>query len=439
MSNPSSPNWKEIFTLLGRTISRHWGYKLLSLVLAMVIWAVLIAQDPSITREKTLNDVPVTVSGTDYLKRNGFVVTSNLSEQLTGVTLRASVPQMQYQNVQSSSFNPRVDLSRITSAGTQEVRIQTTNSTTYGSVIEIEPDTVEIKVEEYITRNRIPIVRETSGEMPEGWYATSSTLDPAILTISGPRSLVESVVRAEAVFDLSMVMPTEGIQRTSVPFRLVNAAGETVESKLIEVTSLSVLVDSVIVEQNVYPTKTLEFSQTGVVTGTPAAGYEVKSVTFSPEKIRAAGRSDTLENLDSIFTDLSVDVTDATQSFSQTLRLRKPSELTYLSQDTVTVSVEIGEIISERTFSDVRINAVGADADLTATLEERYADLVSVEGTQNWLNTLRNNQISLTVDVSELGPGTYVLPVICDITDDGGQEYTVKTSPAMVTVTIRER
>ena len=117
---------------------------------------------------------------------------------------------------------------------------------------------------------------------------------------------------------------------------------------------MSVLVDSVIAEQTVYPTKLLTFSQTGVITGVPAEGYEVKSVTFSPDKIRVAGRADTLENLDSIFTDLTVDVTGRKESFTQNVRLRRPSELVYMSQDSVTVSVEIGEVISEKVFTDVR-------------------------------------------------------------------------------------
>ena len=440
MSNSFSSKWKILREELKKLLTRNWGYKLLSLFLAAVIWSVLIAQDPTITREKTIPDVTLTVSGTDNMKRNGFIVTNDLSDQIQDVTIRASVPQMQYQTVSAANFVPRIDLSRVRSAGTQQVRILTTNSSSYGTVLEVTPASVTLEVEEYITRNRIPIVRETVGEMADGWYTTSTTLDPTTLTVSGPRSIVESVVRAEVVQDLSTVPAAEGVQRSALSFRLVDQQNQTVESDLLEVTSMSVLVDSVIAEQTVYPTKLLTFSQTGVITGVPAEGDEVKSVTFSPDKIRVAGRADTLENLDSIFTDLTVDVTGRKESFTQNVRLRRPSELVYMSQDSVTVSVEIGEVISEKVFTDVRINVTGAEANLSAVLEERYADIVTVQGPLNWLNSLKGSQLLLRVDAAGLTEeGTYELPVLCEISGDDGQEYTVKTSPSAVTLTVRSK
>ena len=426
-------------SFLRKVFVDNWGYKLISLVLAAFIWSVLIAQDPTITREKVITDATVTVSGTDAMKRNGFIVTSGLDEQLSNVSIRASVPQMQYQNVTASNYNPRIDLSRISASGAQEARILTSNSATYGTVLDISPSTISLEVEDYITRYRIPVVRETVGSMPEGWYATSSTLDPSLLTISGPRSVVERVVRAEAVQDLSTVPATEGTQRSTLTFRLVDVNGESVESELLEVTSNSVLIDSVIVEQTVYPTKVLTFEDTGVVIGTPAEGYEVKSVTISPDSVRAAGRADTLDNLDEIFTDTTIDVTGLSASLSQTVRLRRPSELAYLSQDTVTIAVEIGDIISERIFSDVRINVVGVESTRTASLAERYADRIVIEGAQNWLSSLRQGQLSLSVDASGLMAGEYEVPVICDISGDDGQDYTVKISPATVKLTVRDR
>jgi hypothetical protein len=47
---------------------------------------------------------------------------------------------------------------------------------------------------------------------------------------------------------------------------------------MLQVTSESVLLDSVIVEQMVYTKRTVEMSQLGLVTGTPAEGYEIKGV-----------------------------------------------------------------------------------------------------------------------------------------------------------------
>ena len=161
MTNPSpqqpprDSRGREVFRSVWRVLTHNWGAKILSLVIAVVLWAGLITQDPSLTREKTFTDVTISVSGTDSIKRNGFIVVSDLSETLGGATLKVDVPQMQYQNAQAGYYNARIDLSRITQTGVQEVRVLTTNSTAYGSVSEISPATLEIEVEEYITRYRI--------------------------------------------------------------------------------------------------------------------------------------------------------------------------------------------------------------------------------------------------------------------------------------------
>ena len=62
----------------------HNGWvKLLAVLISLVLWAGLISQDESITREKNFQNINVTVSGTDTMKRNGYIVTSNLDELLS--------------------------------------------------------------------------------------------------------------------------------------------------------------------------------------------------------------------------------------------------------------------------------------------------------------------------------------------------------------------
>ena len=64
---------------LWRLIASNWGYKLLSVLLALALWAGLITQDPTLTREKTMADGSVTVLGSDTLLRAGYIVTESRS------------------------------------------------------------------------------------------------------------------------------------------------------------------------------------------------------------------------------------------------------------------------------------------------------------------------------------------------------------------------
>ena len=172
--------------------------------------------------------------------------------------------------------------------------------------------------------------------------------------------------------------------------------------------------------------------------GTPAEGYEVKSVTISPETVVAAGPSDTLQELSDIFAQTQVDVSGKSESFNQAIKLRKPSELVYVSQDSVTVAVTIGSVIATRSFQDLRVNIAYSESGRSVSLGERYAT-VQVTGPKNWLDNLKASQIRLTVDPSGLEDGDYNLDIQCAISDSETVEYTAQVIPATVATSIRTR
>lgn len=423
---------------LWHMLQHNWGFKLLALVLALALWAGLITQDPTLTREKRFDNVTISVIGTDTMKRNGFVVISDLNELLSGAMLRADVPQNHYSDAQASNYNARIDLSRISQIGEQEVRVMTSPSTSYGSVQEVSPSTVTVMVDEYITRSRIPINVETQGELPDGFESSGQTIDPSMLTVSGPKSIVDTIVRAEAVMDKSILEPRAGEMSNSIHFRLVNAAGEEVPTDLLEVTTNGVLVDSIIVQQTLYPTKALALVDAGIVIGTPAAGYEIKSISFTPETVVAAGKTEALDVLDQVFANATVDVTDRSETFYETISVRKPSELQSLNPSSVTVLVEIGPVIRSRTFENIRYTTVGLQEGTSASLETKTGS-VTVTGPQLWVESLRTSQVKLSCNVEGLGIGSHEAPVLCEI--DGSEDvvYSVEAAPQVVGVTIKEK
>lgn len=70
---------------LKRIFIHNWPTKLLALLLAIILWGGLITQDPTLTREKHFSSVSVSVSGEESVKRNGFIVTSDLTSLLGDV------------------------------------------------------------------------------------------------------------------------------------------------------------------------------------------------------------------------------------------------------------------------------------------------------------------------------------------------------------------
>ena len=134
---------------LWRLIYHNWPWKLLALFLALCLWAGLITQDPTLTRERVFTDVTVSVVGADTLRRNsGLIVLSGLEDENLTARMRVDVPQREYNTVTASNYNPRVDLTRITEAGEQTLRINTTSTSTYGTVRGISPETITVVAQE---------------------------------------------------------------------------------------------------------------------------------------------------------------------------------------------------------------------------------------------------------------------------------------------------
>lgn len=316
--------------------------KALALVLSIVIWAGLVSQDESITRDKTFNHVNVSISGADTAKRNGYIVTSDLNSLLEDVSCVAAVPQTQYDSAEVSTYNLRVDLSRINSVGKQELRIVSTTSSTYGRVTSTTPASVTVNVEEYIVRQRIPVSLTLAGETPTGWYLSTPSVDPSLVSVSGPRSLVQTISRARVVLNRDEIDWVEGTMFTSAEIVLYNRAGEPVVSNLLDVTTESLTIDSVLVEATMLPTKTFDVSEVIQTVGTPSRGYEVTDIRFSPESVTVAARSEVLEQMNELTLDSSsVSLKNLTETTAFQLKVQKPSDDAVLSNDTVTVTVEI--------------------------------------------------------------------------------------------------
>ena len=332
-----------LLDMLKHVLFHNGGLKLLAVLIAVILWAGLISQDATLTREKTFQDVNVNITGIDTMKRNGYIVTSDLNTLLDEVSVVAAVPQQQFEAAEASTYNVRVDLSRISGTGQQELKLLSTNSSTYGRVVSTSPTSVFVNVEEYVVRQRIPVSVSVSGDLPVGWYMSTPTVDPPLVSVSGPKSVVETVSRARAFLNPEDIEWAEGSVITSLDFELYNRAGEKLQSDLLEVTSDNLMVDSVLIEANLLPTRIFDVADLVETTGTVAKGYEIKNIRISPESITVAARDEVLSQMDEIPMDRTVSVKGLKETTVFQLKVSKPSDDAIISNDTVTVTVEIGQ------------------------------------------------------------------------------------------------
>ena len=70
--------WEKIRKALGHLFFHNGWVKLLSLAISLVLWAGLISQDPNVTRNKTFQNVKISVLGSSTLssRRSSVSVSS---------------------------------------------------------------------------------------------------------------------------------------------------------------------------------------------------------------------------------------------------------------------------------------------------------------------------------------------------------------------------
>ena len=334
--------WETLLRVLKHLILHNGGFKALAILISVFLWAGLISQDETITRDKVFNDVSVNVAGSETMKRNGFIVVSNLSEALGSVTAVAAVPQQRYENADISNYNVRVDLSRITSVGQQELRLLSSTSSSYGRITSLSPSSVTVQLEEYVVRYRIPVSVSITGETPEGWYMSTPNVDPPLVVVSGPRDLVSSVSRARVFLDPEEVEWNEGTSVLTARLTLYNRSGEEIQSDLLDISYDNVMLDSVVLETTILPTRTFETEELIDTINQVAKGYQVRAVHISPESITVAARGEVLSQMTELaLSEHYVDLKGLTDTTSFQIKVSKPSEDSVLSNDTITVTVDV--------------------------------------------------------------------------------------------------
>jgi YbbR domain-containing protein len=345
------------------------------------------------------------------------------------------VPQQEYNDVVYSNYNPRVDLSRITEAGEQTVKVSTTSTTLYGTVTDVSPEEIPIVIDNYITNYRIPVQVSVIGEYPDGFFGTTPTTDVSTVTVSGPESIVSTIAKIVLEYDVSGLAARAATLQTALTLHYMDIDNNELDDTLLEPTSGGVLLRSIVLEQKLYPIKTFSLNQTALTTGAPKTGYEVKSVTLSPSVIVAAGDETALSTLDTLFLEEAVDVTGRDAPFSADIRVAQPDNIVYMSTKTVSLAVDIGSIQKTQTFENIPISVTGIPDGMIAAAQTTKVS-VTLTGPMLSLETMEAAKIKASVSAEGLSAGTFDLPVEITVNHSDADLFTYDVLPQTVSVAV---
>lgn len=398
-----------------KLLANNFGLKMLSLLIAILLWNFVISTNTSITRTKTISGLDGYISGQAIMNSTyGLALLSDPTELLSDVSVMIEVSQSEYSKVSEDNVQVTLDLSSVRRRGEQQVGLKATTS--YGRVVQIIPDSIPLSVESIDSRN-IPVNVKTVGR-PESdrWYNVKAK-NPSTLSITGASSVVQNIASANVYVDVTGVRDKQVVAERYV---LVDADGNEIPQFMLDRTATSVSVTL-----DVYPSKEIPIASDpeDVIIGAPAEGYVVESITIQPDKVTVVGdQEDLLDNISELHID-PISVDGLTQSFTVSADVSKLSGFRSVSSEEVFVNVTIVEETVSAWVEDVRISFVNKPDGVRLSAQDESAR-VYITGPRSAVNALRESGFVATVDLQGLAAGTHTKEMTFPVQNYPDVEFT---------------
>ena len=418
-------NWcASAVTNLWTVLSRQFWMKLLSLLLAILLWNYVVSTNTSITRTKTLTGLNAYLTGQASLNTYGLALLDDPEQQIGDVTVRLEVAQAQYSQTSADNVQVTLDLSNIRTAGTQQVPLRATS--TYGRVTSILPESVTLNFEALDSR-LIPVnVEATGAHDAQHWYNVNRT-NPSAITVSGAASVVRSISQARVYMD---VTGENSSYTRAEPYVLMDNDGNEISQEM-----LSRSASSITVVMDVYPQKEIPISAaiTDVVTGKVAEGYTITDITIQPESITVAADQSLLDGITELLIE-PVNVEGQSQSIVARAAIATLSDFRNVSAEQVYVNIAVAEEEVSEWIAENVITFIGKGEHLR--LEWQHSDIqVRVTGARSAVEAMEESGVPITVDLSGLGAGEHTCPLIMPTENHADLTFEPETPEITITLT----
>ena len=410
-----------------RAVRHDAAFKLLAVVCAVLLWSYVVASNPDTIREKSFDNMEITLAGVSAFENRGLALVDDLTATLPAVRVQIDVPQGNYNRVASDNVSVELDLSRINQPGVATVRLRARSS--YGTVTQITPAEVEVTVDARAQRN-VPINVSTVGDIRADFFY-DATRNPYQVTISGPASLVNQV--ASALVEIDVTGMADGRQERVEGYRLLDAAGEEIISPVITRSTAVVSVRmSVLPKLNMRINSQIDRA----TSGTPLKNYQVTAVEIQPETVDVAAEASMLETLagSELYIE-PINVEGQSGTLTRTSRVRALSGIQLVSVSEVNVTVHIAEERRDKQFKSVPVTVINAQGRAAKLSRDRVN--VVVTGPVTVMSALAKGDIEATIDLRDVEPGEALLPVQLKVINQPELEF--EAEPAEINVTITEK
>lgn len=315
---------------MDKMIDSPWVLRITSLTLAILLFFSVRSEINSSERlavneqEDVIRDVPVEV----YYDTDNLIVTGIPSV----VDVRIKGPTQDVLKVKASrDFKVFIDLNRLL-IGEHKVKLQYENISRKLDV-ELDPDTVDIKIEERVTKEFKVEAEMNRQTIAEGFVLKGLNVTPPNVFITGAKSAIDSIsyVKATVAGDNSKESFTQNAD--------VRVLDKELNKLDVEVNPKTVKVDIDISEYS------RDVPITLTQKGKPKSGLQIDDMKAEQRFITVYGTKSIVDAITTI--EVPVDVAKFTESKTYNVPITKPEGISKLGADAIKVKVQISKTAEE--------------------------------------------------------------------------------------------
>jgi len=408
---------------LKKIFTRNLGMKIGALAFAFLLWSFVIT-DTNPMREKVFRDIPVTFTNAESLKERNLTTSQPLSELLPTATVTVQARAQNLQYVTDSIINVTVDLSPVTDVGEYTLRLQGATTTTIGTIVKIQPETITLSVEEIVTRD-VPVEVQVVGDKQDDLYYGAPVISSSTVQATGSRSNLQDVAKAVCYVDIDDV---DSSIKASYPVTFLDSADREIPSDRFSG------IPSAIVEVPIYPQKEVPVDANAILAGISGIpeGYEIQSITLSPETVQVAGSQEVIDRISSIELE-PLSLENRTGEVVLSAEVDAPDGVIAVTPAEVEVHLSVVQPQGSATYDAMDVGIKNLGDGLEASLEPASIDITAT-GAQEALDDIHASDILPFVDLAGLSEGTHTVQVKFENLPD--LRVTLAPSQTEVTVTI---
>ena len=222
---------------------------------------------------------------------------------------------------------------------------------------------------------------------------------------------------------------------------LIDVKGQTgdftIDAPLVAYNSRGQQVDAEIVPSTVKATVTLSSNSKVVpitlkTTGECPVGFAVDSISIDQQSTTIYGTSSAIDSIESVYVELDLSTITSNTTIMQPVVV--PSGVSSSSVSVVNIKVVLDAAVS-KVIDDVVLSYINNDNNLGASSATTTKVDVTVTGTASTLENIVADNIKAYIDIKDLAPGTYDLPVYLEKKNTSAY-FTMTCEPTIITITL---